>query len=170
MVEETSLLQKVDLRNCLREVVKGSDYDSNISQYMNYESIQNKLKSFKNNTLQTTGKSKVQPKEEISSDNVPALADQVINLTMEGQTMFCDNSSMLSSGNFIIKKDDCGSLNVWMPIKDVMEKLPSQDVLNTLGMSSISGLAQDSDKFIEFKCAINGINLISAKSAGLLEN
>jgi hypothetical protein len=87
LVEEISLLQKKDLRNCLREVVKGSEYDSNISQYMNYESIQNKLKSFKNNTLQTTGKDKVQFILEISSDNVPALTDQVINLTMDGQTL-----------------------------------------------------------------------------------
>jgi len=51
--------------------------------------------------------------------------------------------------------------NVWVPVSALAGSSQASDLLSSLGVHATANAIIDSDSFIEFKCAIDSINLIS---------
>jgi hypothetical protein len=161
IVEKNALFKTLDMEEC---------YKNSQSMSGAYNSIQDKIRSIKNSTLPTKKQKLENEAKSEDSYNVPATIQQVAFLESKDPTVYCANSELLSDGNLRFDKDGCGLINVWMSVKDLSENLPSSDFLNSLGFVGKGGVSKNLDNFIEFKCAINGINLVSPKVDAVMNN
>lgn len=155
-VEITNLYKKMGLSDC--------NQGSNSYGYLNEEEedakstyLQQQLKDIKNKTLKTiksSGSGEIQ-------ENWPATSTQIMKMNEEAPTLFCGKSKVLSNGKVLMSKGDCNMLNVWMPVNELIDNYAAVELLNSLGINSKATANLGADKYIEFKCEVNAVNLIS---------
>lgn len=141
--------------------------DENYDMQAEYQTIKYKINEIKNLNTETYNYKMNQRMLPSKEENVPATIGQVININNEEPTLYCKNSEILSNKNFFIRKSDCNVFNIWMPISELMNNVGATDLLSSLGLPMNTPLISDKNSFLEFKCEINNINLVSGENMGL---
>jgi len=101
-----------------------------------------------------------------SMKNLPAPINLVDEKNQE-PTLFCGNSEILSQGNLFLQKDEWNNFNVWVPLSSLAGSNQAAELLSSLGIQASKTAILGTDSYIEFKCAIDSINLISGKDMGV---
>ena len=91
----------------------------------------------------------------------------MVNEKVQEPTLFCGNSEILSQGNLFLQKDEWNNFNVWVPLSSLAEGNQVTELLSSLGIQATKTAILETDGYIEFKCAIDSINLISGKEVGV---
>lgn len=175
-VNTTPLYKKVDFSNCRhsapkyrnqatlnKEVKIGSEIQPS------YEGIRYKIKALKDikaEKLQKGDQNEDVPSLSVNSENLPATITQVIRSQDNTPTLYCGASELLSDGKFFIQKDGCDVFNIWMPVRDLIDSGAATDLLHSLGLPTGAKTVLDNNNYIEFRCEIDSINLVSGKKLG----
>lgn len=175
LVQSTVLYKKSERMDCGHanhnyDDVSSYDYDGQDGEGLlaNYENIQYKIKEIKAHTYNIKlGEKKTLLNRAEETQNLPATASQVFNQAQYAPTIYSSSPEILSSGKFFVQKGAYNVFNIWMPVRDLIDNVAATDLINSLGISSQENSAMDKDTFIEFKCEIESINLVSNKKMGL---
>lgn len=175
LVQSTVLYKRGERLNCGQanqnyDDEPGFNYNDEDGQGLlsNYENIQYKIKEIKAHTYNLKlNEKKALPTRTNENENLPATTGQVFNQAQYAPTIYSSSPEILSSGKFFVQKGACNVFNIWMPVRDLMDNVAATDLLNSLGISSQGSSTVDKDTFIEFKCEIDSINLVSNKKMGL---
>ncbi|CAI2385556.1 unnamed protein product [Moneuplotes crassus] len=168
LVESAALYNKIDFSNCGSKL--RVDPSTLVEQQPEFQNINFKLNNLEDQRRSKeasydSGMNRALPSSN-EEKNLPAPISLVRNKTEE-PTMLCGGSDFLSQGNLFLQKDECNNFNVWVPLNALAKSNQASELLNSLGIHTISNAIYETDSFIEFKCAIDSINLISGKDYGV---